>query len=142
VSDPDIVSRAYARTYAVRMHGYTVDPSPSRREAEARHVRYQDTVPTAELVTRLSVEGEWVPADQEPVLPTVPPRRGDAVEAWLKAQRDRWNRHGDSSEFWHEFDSILDEYRLHADTGTPLDQHACENGTVDDCHGCYQETQQ
>ena len=29
------------------------------------------------------------------------PHRGDAVEAWLKARRDRWDRHGESSEFWH-----------------------------------------
>jgi len=50
--------------------------------------------------------------DQEDSLP----RRGDAVEAWLKTQRDRHPR--DSS--WWVLDELLDDYRLHADTSTPL----------------------
>jgi hypothetical protein len=51
------------------------------------------------------------------------PRRGDHVEAWLKKQRDE---HDSASSHWGALDLALDDYRLHADTGTPLDQHACE----------------
>lgn len=50
---------------------------------------------------------------------TAGPRRGDAVEAWLKGQRD--DRPADSTA-WHALDIALDDYRLHADTGTSLDQ--------------------
>jgi hypothetical protein len=66
------------------------------------------------------------------------PRRGDAVEAWLKAQRDEY---GSKASFeWRALDEVLDTYRLHADTGTSLDRHCCENGNVDDCAGCYEES--
>jgi hypothetical protein len=62
------------------------------------------------------------------------PRRGDAVEQWLKAQRDQ---HREQTDDWFHIDGLLDEYRLHADTGTPLHQHVCEgNNNADDCHGC------
>ncbi|WP_354643910.1 hypothetical protein [Kitasatospora camelliae] len=57
---------------------------------------------------------------------------GDAVEAWLRAQRDAA---ADHPEAWQMMDGLLDLYRLHADTRTPLDQHVCEGGTPDDCHG-------
>lgn len=63
------------------------------------------------------------------------PRRGDAVEAWLKARRDEYREQTDD---WFLIDEVLDQYRLHADTGTPLGQHVCEGGNVDDCHGCYE----
>jgi len=46
------------------------------------------------------------------------PHRGDEVEAWLKAFRDRQPPVSDG---WHTADWLLDDYRLHADTGTPLD---------------------
>lgn len=71
-------------------------------------------------------------ADETPAAGPLP-RRGDAFEAWLKAQRNRYNRHGESSEFWHEFDQALDEYRLHADMGVPLDGHVCEAKVIGDC---------
>lgn len=62
------------------------------------------------------------------------PARGDAVEAWLKRQRDQLLDGYDSpSPEWHLLDRLLDDYRLHADTATPLDQHACEDGNRDDC---------
>jgi hypothetical protein len=64
------------------------------------------------------------------------PRRGDQFEAWLKTQRDRYDRtdqREESSEFWHEFDAALDLYRLHADTGTPLSEHVCEGRVVGNC---------
>jgi hypothetical protein len=63
------------------------------------------------------------------------PRRGDQFEQWLKAQRDK-NREG--SEGWNFFETLLDDYRLHADTGTPLDQHVCQKRGLDDCAGCHE----
>lgn len=62
------------------------------------------------------------------------PRRGDHVEQWLKAQRDAAS---DYPTQWEAADGLLDLYRLHADAGTPLDQHVCEGGNADDCAGCY-----
>jgi hypothetical protein len=59
------------------------------------------------------------------------PRRGDEVEAWLKAQRDGW--FDDTGAEWHALDGLLDRYRLHADTGTPLGEHVCEGRVVGDC---------
>jgi hypothetical protein len=44
-------------------------------------------------------------------------RRGDEVEAWLKRQRDERRK---LSAGWMALDDALDDYRLHADTGTPL----------------------
>ena len=61
------------------------------------------------------------------------PRRGDAFETWLKTQRERYDRHGESSEFWHEFDGALNRYRLHADMGVPLSEHVCEGRVAGDC---------
>lgn len=73
-----------------------------------------------------------------PRVPYVPPHfpeRGDAIEAWLKEWRDRYDPEVHVQ--WHSLNQMLDEYRLHADTGTPLDEHVCEGGNVDDCAGCY-----
>jgi hypothetical protein len=136
VTDPDNVSQIYAVRHP---GGIVMDPSPLRLVTEERLARYRETVPGYELVTCVTLSGEWVVADQTPMLPAVPPRRGDAVEAWLKAQRDEYSRDHDTQ--WDVIDGLLDEYRLHADTGTPLDQHACEAGNGDDCHGCHQEAQ-
>ncbi|GHC36782.1 MULTISPECIES: hypothetical protein [Streptomyces rochei group] len=58
------------------------------------------------------------------------PHRGDAFEAWLKAQRDACFGHASS---WAAVDGLLDQYRLHADTGTPLGEHVCEGKVVGDC---------
>ncbi|MFJ9671401.1 hypothetical protein ACIRP5_11505 [Streptomyces sp. NPDC101221] len=57
-------------------------------------------------------------------------RRGDQFEAWLKTQRDACFGHASS---WAAVDGLLDQYRLHADTGTPLGEHVCEGQTVGDC---------
>lgn len=67
------------------------------------------------------------------------PRRGDQIEQWLKAHRDRRE---ERDGVWWYLDEMLDDYRLHADTGTPLDQHVCEGGNVDDCYGCYEQERQ
>ena len=45
------------------------------------------------------------------------PMRGDDVENWLRWQRDKWERDADE---WGIINDVLDEYRKHADTGTPL----------------------
>ena len=89
-------------------------------------------------VHRAMLRGETPTADRaaEAPEPATRARRGDAFEQWLKAQRDKYDRtdqREESSEFWHEFDRALDEYRLHADTGTPLSEHVCEGRTVGDC---------
>lgn len=56
------------------------------------------------------------------------PRRGDAVATWLKEQRDaHLDGYGKPPE-WHTLDRLLDLYRLHADTGTPLGQDVREPG--------------
>jgi hypothetical protein len=50
------------------------------------------------------------------------PERGDQVEAYIKRWRDRFE--GDASSYALAgrgvLDDLLDDYRLHADTGTPL----------------------
>lgn len=51
------------------------------------------------------------------------PHRGDQTEAWLKAQRDQRSAKTDE---WVVIDELLDDYRLHADTGTRLGEHICE----------------
>lgn len=58
------------------------------------------------------------------------PQRGDAFEQWLKAQRDLCFGHATT---WGAVDGLLDQYRLHADTGTPLSEHVCEGQAVGDC---------
>lgn len=58
------------------------------------------------------------------------PQRGDQVEAWLKTQRDAA---ADYPEAYQAADRLLDLYRLHADTGTPLGEHVCEGRMVGDC---------
>jgi hypothetical protein len=52
------------------------------------------------------------------------PRRDDAVATWLK----KWRDQRDPRPAHWVLDEMLDLYRLHADTGTPLAQHACEPG--------------
>lgn len=45
------------------------------------------------------------------------PMRGDAVEAWLKRQRDGYDN-GNAE--WYALDGLLDEYRLMSDEGRPM----------------------
>jgi len=59
------------------------------------------------------------------------PRRGSDVEAFLKRARDRFvDSDGTVPEVWHDvyaqLDEVLEDYRLRADTGTPLDQEAVD----------------
>jgi len=59
------------------------------------------------------------------------PRRGYAVDQWLKAQRDEYEVR--SSPQWGALDEVLDTYRLHADMGASLGEHVCEGRMVGDC---------
>lgn len=55
------------------------------------------------------------------------PKRGDEVEAWLKRQRDSYDQsNGYGYSAYRALDFALDEYRLHADTGTPLSEEINE----------------
>jgi hypothetical protein len=51
--------------------------------------------------------------------PTHQPRRGDAVEAWLTERRND-HRRNDATTPAIAVDDLLEEWRLRADTGTPL----------------------
>lgn len=44
--------------------------------------------------------------------------RPDAVEAWIKAARDEYD---EADPGHYALDQLLDDYRLHADTGAPLE---------------------
>lgn len=47
------------------------------------------------------------------------PRRGDPVAEWIKRRRDEYS---ENSIVWGVMDNLLDDYREHADTGTPLSE--------------------
>jgi hypothetical protein len=62
---------------------------------------------------------------------TFEPRRGDEVEAFIKRHRGAYRGPDDPdgrTVSWDVVDHILDAYRLHADTGTPLDIPESEIG--------------
>lgn len=50
------------------------------------------------------------------------PRRGDAVAEWIKRARDEHGHESGDLPAWRILDELLNDYRLRADTGTPLDQ--------------------
>lgn len=54
------------------------------------------------------------------------PRRDDEVAAWIKRHRDEYAGQGFGE--WESLNSLLDDYRLHADTGTPLSERVDEGG--------------
>lgn len=56
------------------------------------------------------------------------PKRGDEIEAWIKLKRDEYVV---GTEEWWTMDELLDDYRLHADTLTPLGEHVCESNHCD-----------
>lgn len=68
------------------------------------------------------------------------PARDDQFATWLKTQRDEY--HPTKALEREVIDDLLELYRLHADTGVPLDEHACE-GRCDVClPGEYDPLQQ
>lgn len=50
------------------------------------------------------------------------PQRGDAVEAWLKIRRDKFESRGARRNLaeWCTIDALLGEYRLRSDYGKSL----------------------
>jgi hypothetical protein len=74
-----------------------------------------DYVPI-EVATQRIVE-EW-----EAELPSLP-ERGDDVSRWLKVWRQQFSY---DSNAWHAVNAVLNDYRLHADTGKPLHMHVTE----------------
>ena len=58
------------------------------------------------------------------------PKRDDDVARWLRYQRDANSSEGP---IWRVFDQLLASYKLHADTRTPLNEHACDYFC--DCEG-------
>ncbi len=57
--------------------------------------------------------------------PLFKPRRGDEVAEWLKRKRDEVPQpiyRGATSLVRVAIDELLDDYRLHADTGIPLSE--------------------
>lgn len=62
--------------------------------------------------------------------------REDDVANWLKHQRDKWDvppvprkltaTEAHARTVYTAIDDLLDDYRLHADIGTPLDQEVPE----------------
>ena len=58
------------------------------------------------------------------------PKRDDEFATWLKRQRDKYEhrryRYGRDFYAFNALDDALDNYRLHADTGTPLDHEISE----------------
>jgi hypothetical protein len=53
------------------------------------------------------------------------PQRNDEVAEWLKRKRDDFEPH---SLIHMTIDQLLDDYRLHADTGTPLEFNVDDGG--------------
>ena len=108
------------------------------REAAERLVQVHDSLITEpettgkylEGMTRAATELRRLAAEAQQPDTETRPRRGDQFEAWLKRQRDSRPR---SSHAWFMVDCVLDLYRLHADTGTPLGEHVCEARVVGDC---------
>lgn len=58
--------------------------------------------------------------DETPAAVRHQPMRGSDVEAWIKRYRDRFAGGPSADHLYHLVDNLLDDYRLHADTGTPL----------------------
>lgn len=60
------------------------------------------------------------------------PKRGDDVEAWIKRARDELGPTDNNAYYhpWFALDQLLDDYRAHADTGTPLSEEVREHDTT------------
>lgn len=57
-------------------------------------------------------------------------KRDDEVAAWIKRCRDGYapgKRTPEGAAIYQTLDMLLDDYRLHADTGTPLSEDAPEH---------------
>jgi len=113
LADPPEMAQAVKRwsDLAYKMHGLlSISQSEKAGDARARDWRYEFKQLEARLYSYLAM----LPLGDEP---PHTPRRSSDVEAWLKAQRDRFDVGGLC---WHALNDLLDDYRDHADTGTPL----------------------
>lgn len=82
------------------------------------------TTPTPDLLAARPVPTAHEEAEAMPV---------GQLLAWAN-QRDDHNSHGTNDhEMYDAIDALLDQYQLHADTGTPLGEHVCEGRAVGDC---------
>lgn len=98
---------------AALLHGWQIDWA--ERQAEDFQAYKRRTDPTA------VIDGSWpLTPYREPAPVPHQPTRGDAVEAWLKQQRDRHLDNFGRNPTWYALDDLLDAYRLHADNATPL----------------------
>ncbi len=118
-----------------------------RREAEKHaskgsFTKGENGHPADPIATDFHLRMATVHALLAAVAPAAPPlpARGDVTEAWLKAQRDA---HADGYDSpppeWFALDAALHDYRLHADTGTPLGERVPCRCSPADCAGCADE---
>lgn len=99
---------------------YDVDGDPWEElpGGELRNVT-DDGQDLGDSTSRFEVENRWGLL-VGPVIPPHQPRRGSDVEAWLKRKRDEISDL-DAPAARFVLDDLLDDYRLRADTGVPLD---------------------
>lgn len=70
------------------------------------------------------IEFHWAEPEMQPTAPHQA-RRGSDVEAWIKRRRDTYVGPGEQKiGAWYVVNQLLDDYREHADTGTPLADEA------------------
>lgn len=96
-------------------------PAPCSREAA---IRAAAAVLSAAADTRPPVAEQLTAPTPILTAPHVA-RRGSDVEAWIKRERDRFGgpgAHQRDASSWYVLDALLNEYRDHADTSTPLDR--------------------
>jgi len=61
------------------------------------------------------------PALPQPLVEPHRPMRGSDIDVWIKRWRDSFRESdGSRTGVWYALDDLLDNYREHADTGTPL----------------------
>lgn len=72
------------------------------------------TLETARILELAQDIGAWL--DTRPI--NHRPTRGSDVEAWIKRRRNQTAVKGSAE--WYVLDTLLDDYRDHVDTGTPL----------------------
>jgi hypothetical protein len=128
-----VVANAYSRADAVLA---VLPPSADRAaildEAIDRAFKYGGSLSSTgdvRIAHGMAAELQRM-ADEAQPQTEIRPQRGDQFEAWLKTQRDLCVGHATS---WGAVDGLLDQYRLHADTGTPLAEHVCEGKVAGDC---------
>jgi hypothetical protein len=90
-----------------------------------RAERVEDIL-TPEARPVVELHAAAVPDTGQAPEPPAEPARGDDVEAWIKRARDAYSPFDEEGDYFRLLDGLLDDYRLHRVTGTPLTEHACE----------------